>query len=745
MAAGALATLFGALAARQAPLAWLAALGGVATIIFFALLVDQQRPTGLTRRELEERFVRLHLEQPATWDSVAVEHLAQALDARAAAAELADKTAEKSRELTLTRQELAPLQVELAAEGERLAAQLGVSPERAFAPGHSSLLYLVTQLADWQRKGASLQAAQADLARIDEELAAALAQVNARLAPFGYAPAEHSGEARNLLHHLTARQRDAITADVERQGAERRGQESARKRLELLERRTALLARLGLDPDPEIARGRLLVLLETRAEYLSAAKAQQDAVAVRAETVRKGRQCPEWDILLLRETPALQQALEEAQTAVEGMGALHALIGKHDQKVAAAKEQHACEQARVALERAQERGYRRRNAALHAGIGWYLAETLEAQALDTVLPQVFQRARTLFATFTNNRYELRLSRGQETTFQAYDAVDGAERGLNHLSSATRVQLLMAVRVAFVEERETEIKLPLLMDETLACSDAARERAIVDAALLLCREGRQICYFTSKPSELAVWQAQAASAGVTVTVIDLGQTPAERVIAPASPAEFPMPDALHHAAYGQLLGVPRLDFLTGSAAAAHCWYVVEDPIALHEALTHGITTCGQLCQPYLQAIIDILLGPHARSARALSVVLADLEALWREGRGVPLDFAALQRMGVLTTDGYKKELPALAEEVRWEAKPFIAALEAKRIKGFRAEALQKVRDYCEDHGHLVEGDPLTPAEIHDRLLARATAALQQGQLTADEVQRLCARVLVGDMG
>ena len=46
-----------------------------------------------------------------------------------------------------------------------------------------------------------------------------------------------------------------------------------------------------------------------------------------------------------------------------------------------------------------------------------------------------------------------------------------------LSSATRVQLMLAVRVAFVESQERRVALPLLLDETLGTATTiVRERS-----------------------------------------------------------------------------------------------------------------------------------------------------------------------------------------------------------------------------------------------------------------------------
>ena len=69
---------------------------------------------------------------------------------------------------------------------------------------------------------------------------------------------------------------------------------------------------------------------------------------------------------------------------------------------------------------------------------------------------------------------------------ALDNEEQRERTLDELSSGTRLQLLLAVRVAFVEQQERGPMLPLILDETLGNSDEHRARAPCCTRLRLCR-------------------------------------------------------------------------------------------------------------------------------------------------------------------------------------------------------------------------------------------------------------------
>ncbi|MHB0937280.1 MAG: hypothetical protein ACYC6A_12900 [Armatimonadota bacterium] len=743
MIVSALVALFGLLALLQKSVFGIPALlGGIGVFVLFLLLSRPRGSTGPTRGELAHKFAQFCLGAPASWAEGDVERLIGELTAKIAAIELAEHAAGKERELSLEEQALDEDIRRLDEEKTRIAWLLGADPAKAYAGGNASLFYFVSQLLEWQRKSAVVKAAGAEMARLEEELAGKAEQAHAKLAAYGYPPAAGSGEIGSNAQLLETRGTTYRQAEEKCRGAQVRLEEAEAQVGALAVKRAAFLARLGVDPDPEAAREQLDGYLEQLAEYGTKKRALHDASAVRAETERKGRQCPDWENLLTAGETALRRRQEEMQRQAARVAEIGAEIGTCEHRISIAKAQAACEGARAALETITGKLRRKMEDDLRAAVGWYITTELEKQGSGADLPDVFLRARQLFAEFTSARYELRIDR-EANRFRAFDTVDKELRGLDQLSSATRVQLLMAVRVAFVERREQGVKLPLLMDETLACSDETREREIIEASLRICAEGRQLFYFTGKPAELAKWKALAEQYGVPLQVVYLDRTPADRVVPEAAVERAALPDpAGHdHASYGQALGVPELDFRREGATGAHVWYVVEDPVRLRVLLENGITRCGQLRAPYLADPVDFLIGTEAgRKARGLAQLLEALEELWREGRGEPLTYGLLQESKILTTDTYKQEIPALAEALGWDAKALLAAFEDRRVRNLRESSIQRFREFCEDKGCYVEGDPLPTAEIHDRLLGRAIDLITAQVVSAEDVQRLCERVL-----
>ena len=744
MIVSALVALFGLLALLQQSVFGIPALvGGAGLFVLFLLLSRPRGSAGPTRGELARKYAQFCLGEPASWSEGDVERLLDELTAKIAAIELAEQAAVKERELSLEEEALDEEIRRLDEEKARIAGLLGADPAKAYAGGNASLFYFVSQLLEWQRKRAAAAAAEAEIARLEEELAGKAGQANAKLAAYGYPPAAGSGEVGSNAQLLEARGAAYRQAEEKCRKAQAWQDEAAVQAQALTAKRAAFLARLGLAPDPEAARRQLSDWLEQLPAYQAKKRALHDAAAVLAGTERKGRKWPEWDALLTAGEAALARRRDETQQQAARVAEIGAEIGTCEHRITVAKAQAACEEARAALETITGKLREKMERDLRATVGWYITTELEKQGSGADLPDVFLRARQLFAEFTSGRYELRIDR-EANRFRAFDTVDGTERSLDQLSSATRVQLLMAVRVAFVERREQGVKLPLLMDETLACSDEVRERAIIEASLRICSEGRQLFYFTGKPAELARWEALAREHGVPLQVVYLDETPAGRVVPEPAPARAALPDpAGHdHASYGQALGVPRLDFRRDGASGAHAWYVVEDPGRLRVLLEHGITRCGQLRAPYLAEPVDYLIGTEAgRRARGLAQLLEALEELWREGRGEPLTYGLLQESKVLTTETYRQEIPALAEALAWDAKALVTALERHAVKGMREASIQRFREFCEEKGCYVDGEPLTPADIHDRLLGRAIDLVTAQVVTTEDVRRLCERVLV----
>src|SRR5699024_9455573 len=137
-----------------------------------------------------------------------------------------------------------------------------------------------------------------------------------------------------------------------------------------------------------------------------------------------------------------------------------------------------------------------------AAVGQALIEDVRMAHQADNEPAALRRAGYWFERFTHHRYRLRF-RGER--FEAFDARAEQGRALSELSTATRAQLLLAVRLAWIEQAEHNREpLPVFMDEVLTTSDPDRYRLVVQSIQDIASDGRQMFYLTAQGDEAAAW-------------------------------------------------------------------------------------------------------------------------------------------------------------------------------------------------------------------------------------------------
>ncbi|MFB6307278.1 MAG: ATP-binding protein, partial [Flavobacteriales bacterium] len=198
-----------------------------------------------------------------------------------------------------------------------------------------------------------------------------------------------------------------------------------------------------------------------------------------------------------------KQGLEEEASQLKN---IHKEIYQIEADVKSVSKKNDLEKALAEEDRALDELEHLYEENLSSIAGHILVEELKKESREKDKPQVLQKATDLFARITNGAYQLRLGEGEESVFVAYDTQKGIGQSLNRLSTGTRVQLLFAVRLAFIEvQEESSYKLPLLADELLGNSDDQRARAIIEALTEVNKEGRQIFYFTAQGDEVEKWK------------------------------------------------------------------------------------------------------------------------------------------------------------------------------------------------------------------------------------------------
>ncbi len=592
-------------------------------------------------------------------------------------------------------------------------------------------------------------AAEAEERLAREDAARLLGEIGTLLAPFEEGQPESRTGAEAAAERLSERGRRLETALEARERIETQLSRDLEPTASAAEARLAAFwSELGLTAGDRTALARWLTelpeWLRARDEARLAEREQQEALA----RLAGAEDLAERDPTELEEELARLRELAEAESDLAERG------GAARREIELARQGHELERALAERDRRREELGRLRAEDELAVAGWVLGELLSAEMADSALPPVLAAARDLFARITQERYELSVEPGDPPGFRARDRQTGEALGLDQLSSATRVHLLVAARLAFVEHQEPGPALPFFLDETLAISDPQRGGAMVQAMLQVARQGRQVFYFTAQETEVATWvsalkEAEAQGEGVPWTVLDLSRArrgePAAIMPAatPTGPRAVPASAGLSHAEYGDLLQVPAADPWAIDLGSLHLWYLIEDPGELERFLAAGYERWGPTEALAKRGLGEAVVpGSAVALERATALARAGVAAreAWRVGRGRPVDRQALAESGAVS-DAYLGGLVEIAHEVGGDARALLERLAQKdsRAKGFRRDKLESLEAWLEDQGHLDPRPPLPREEIRLAALTAVRPDLESGRLTLEDIDRLLVRL------
>lgn len=386
-----------------------------------------------------------------------------------------------------------------------------------------------------------------------------------------------------------------------------------------------------------------------------------------------------------------------------------------------------------------------RDEALEQALERALLAELQDRYEALEAPPQLERARDLFASFTDNRYHLVVAPSASGFgFRAHDDHTGHVLEPDQMSDGTRAQLQLAVRLAFLEHAETQERPPLFLDESLTTADRTRLDAVVAAVgRLAADDGRQVFYMASRTADAAAWQDALARHGLpTARVLDLaaargqGTTATAAQLAAATLPDLPAPADHSVESYGLALRIRRFDPREPWQAVDSFHVAAPDLELVHRLRTLGLATCGSL---------DRHLASHpALTADAAAALAADLEVLravidtWRVGRPRALTAQDVQDSEAVS-DNMRAAVLELLARSEGDAGRFMTALRAGGVKRFRTEKAEELANDLADAGLLDD----RPALDDDAILAevqRRLAAGTKNARTPVEVRALVVRLL-----
>ena len=661
--------------------------------------------TDTARATHVETFRQTGLERPGVWESDVVRDRLAELRKRLSEIEVGEQEVQKRKELR-ARFDVDKLEEELETARERLQERFDTEVDDDI-----KLAVTVNRIERWQvadeavaGERAALQKAEDQVEKYREQFRTTIEHYTTETYPY---EVETATDAKAVVDSLEQRRRDFD--DATQRLAEVDGSVSeARRDLERYRsERQSLFTERDLKSG---ARDRLESLCNQHSEYEAVIESKSAAQttlqnrrddlqdhdaydeAIEEQTLddlkkelESTRETADKYDELLREKTTLEGKIED----VKGSTAIADAVQKRDEALATLNEALETDVAEAVTDT--------------------LLEFVEAETVTSNQEPVFQRADDLLRRITDGQFELRLDDG---TFRAYDTGEQRRVDLNDLSSGTRVQVLLAVRVAFVEHREQETAPPLLLDETLAPFDDRRAETVLDTVIDLAREGRQVFYFTARHDERARWEMRLEESDVEYSLQQLtadyrhdpiAEPPALKT---SSRADVPAPEGDDHEAYRERLAVSTFDPRQG-AASAPLWYVTEDPEVLYRLRTAGIERWGHLRSLLEVGAIDGLLSDMPRKqVRRHGAALEVFVEAYTVGRGKAVNRDVLEASGAVS-DKFIDEASKLADRVDGDPAAILNGL-SNEVNYFREDKVDDLRNYFREEGFL-DPRPTRPDE------------------------------------
>ncbi|MBN2798916.1 MAG: hypothetical protein JXX28_07185 [Deltaproteobacteria bacterium] len=654
------------------------------------------------------------VEPPARWDQ-AHERLVSLEVELIAAREAARLEVRRAEARALTARAQARLDAAESAV-RSLLSRSRLAPDLADA----ALVQQVRVLESLRAAEEAARMARARVASGERELSRGLAALGGLLG-VGESP-EELAHASALLRQTEDRLAQSAAIRESLRSADEAVRAATRRRGVAQQRWTEIFARAGVS-----------------AGALDALEARRDQAAGRRALVHRRVPAAERAqrlTALLADHPALL-GLDEEALVVEGarlraegerLEALARELESLEGDLRRASEGRGVREARSTLAQREAAMIDARREAAVRDAGGALARWLLTEVTAREAPPLLRRARRWLALFSRGRYQLEV--GQGGALIAVDAEDQRARGLEALSDATRVQLLLAARLAALEALEGGgAPLPLFLDELLSTADPERFEAVGRALLQVAEGGRQIFYATADPEEAAAWVRLGGEGLVTVRSVPSSAPwewagPAPEI--PMSPV-YPDPEGLSAAELAARLGArpPALELPAGAWDLAFALY--DDGAGVVRCRRRGISTLGSLAAaPQEEALGEALVRGARRRLRELTVVLD----LVRRGRGTRVGWEQVVESEAVTA-AFQERVLALLVEVGGDAGALLDGVAG--LPRFRAANAERLRDHLIGLGCLDERQVLSEGEVHQR----ACAALSVSDEDAAPL-----RVLVG---
>jgi hypothetical protein len=672
------------------------------------------------RPAVEQQYQELNLEiEPEKWEFSSVRTALKELYDRRATVEVEELKEKEWRRHQEQYQNLQDDWEEITSQREEYIEKYGFAPDT----DDRTLFILFDRLSRWQDHNSEVKGLTKKLEKKKGNLKEEIKKTNEEFTRWGMVEAQDGSKVFAHLSELKEKNQTYRETTRELKQAQKTLVEAETELPRRQEEFEELFNNLDLQPGDEAGLRQLCERREAFQECRSQLERKESLLENEADKMEEMADFdPEYKNLAKLE---IQEELEEARQKSERLDEIKDDIREIESKIKIAKEGYELEDALAERERKFDllEGYFEENC--RRKVGGVLGEYMQQVNTEQSLPVVFKYAKEILVEMTAGRYKLDFGQGKTPSFLVKDAQDEKEiKPLEELSSGTRVQVLMAVRLAFVEHGEKRTRLPVYMDETLANTDDERARIIIRSALRLAASGRQVFYFTAQGDEVAKWKAVASKQSEPIKVIDLVE---ERDLEMEGAVEIPdsfefefgvqseLPSKqLSHAEYGRELGVPPVDPFRG-LDSIHLWYLIEDVELLDRLLSRQIKTWGQLENLLELGNRKLIDEERAKKLKQLARAIGEFLACRKKGLNRPVDRIVLESSGAVS-EKFIDEVSKLAEKYNGDPEKIIEGLENSEVSGFRSAKTEELEGYLEEEGYIDRRSPVAPKIIRAAMIS-----------------------------
>lgn len=410
------------------------------------------------------------------------------------------------------------------------------------------------------------------------------------------------------------------------------------------------------------------------------------------------------------------RAVMQTEGALERLQLVMQDAAKKQERFAMLSKDTKLEEALLTYEEAKDALEAQRAKEVQERMVFSLFEEVKQQTESTYVPQVIKRASDWLLRITANRFSLGMSQG---TFTALDTTLDRSFSLSELSSGTRVQLLFAVRMAFLEmlESGSEYHFPIFFDELMANSDDQRSLSIAQAIVEISKD-RQVFYCTAQMDEVSKLTQVAQNDLQVIRLEDekrkyrLQENPFTAVKVDQKPCLEPIEE---YEEYGRALGVlaPLLHEPVGSL---NSWYLATESNELHALLLRGFIHAGQAAgagEPY-QGRLDLLA-----EAQALALI--------GRPRRLSIHDLSVDDLKLNRNAAYYENLQVFLQDGGRTGNDVLQGIENKTIKSFSTSAKDTLTTYLYEKGFASDQVPYSLPEILNQLcLAHPTLRVDSGE-------------------